>query len=141
MRKETMQRRSNKHAHAPVPASKKFTVSAAPKPAVETAHVATVNFISELRVGLTSTAELEQALRERQARLQQLERMPKLLRDAALDYQQTKADMLLFQNELMKRKLSRLQREQSDVEQAVESLEEARAGEPIFTNVTSPWQS
>lgn len=90
-----------------------LTITPAPKQSVESAHAHTVQFLSELRVGLMSEAELEQALRERQARLLQLERMPKLLRDAAPDYQQTRADILSFSNEIMRRKLAKLQREQA----------------------------
>lgn len=86
-----------------------ITIVPAPKSAVELAHVHTVQFLSELRVGMMSDSELEQALREKRARLQQLERMPKLIRDAAPDYQQARADVLSFQNELMKRHLSRCQ--------------------------------
>ena len=51
--------------------SSMITISPIPAKTVETAHVQTVNFLSELRLNLLSDKELETSLREKVAHLQQ----------------------------------------------------------------------
>lgn len=87
-----------------------ITITPAPAKAVEAAHSQTVQFLSELRLNLMLDSELEQSLRERQARLAYLERLPRLIREASTDLQQTRADVLSYENEIMRRKLAKMQR-------------------------------
>jgi hypothetical protein len=107
----------SKHAHQPVSQSKAFTITPAPKHAVEAAHAQTVQFLSELRVGLMADSELDAAISDRQTRLHAIERLPKMFRDTSSDYQQLKADLLAFSNEVLKRQLSRLQHKETKLEE------------------------
>jgi hypothetical protein len=102
-----------KHAHKPGPNSQ-FTIAPPPKPAVETAHAATLTFLSELRLGLLTDSELVTRFREAEQRAQQLTRLTgPLATNASGEITQLRVDMLALQVEIQRRQLSRFQRQQA----------------------------
>lgn len=102
-----------RHAHKPTDAQK-FSISKAPAKAVEVAHTQTLNFLSELRLGLLTDAELATRFRESEARVRQLSRLAgPLAFNATGDMVQLRVDMLTLQSEIRRRKLRECQKESS----------------------------